>query len=84
MYPKFDNNSDEIMQYIMTVFKAKALTKGYNYSNKFRRDDALKIKILLPAKTINEPDWQFMEDYIKEIQKKVQNKIFKQKGIKRK
>ena len=84
MYPKFDNNSDEIMQYIMTVFKAKALTKGYNYSNKFRRDDALKIKILLPAKTINEPDWQFMEDYIKEIQKKVQNKTFKQKGHKKK
>ena len=84
MYPKFDNNSDEIMQYIMTVFKAKALTKGYNYSNKFRRDDALKIKILLPAKTINEPDWQFMEDYIKEIQKKVQNKTFKQKGHRKK
>ena len=84
MYPKFDNNSDEIMQYIMTVFKAKALTKGYNYSNKFRRDDALKIKILLPAKTINEPDWQFMEDHIKEIQKKVQNKTFKQKGHKKK
>lgn len=69
MYPKFDNNSDEIIQYIMTVFKAKALTKGYNYSNKFRRDDALKTKILLPAKTINEPDWQFMENYIKETQK---------------
>ena len=84
MYPKFDNNSDEIMQYIMTVFKAKALTKGYNYSNKFRRDDALKIKILLPAKTINEPDWQFMEEYIKEIQKKVQNKTFKQKGHRKK
>lgn len=75
MYPKFDNNSDEIMQYIMTVFKAKALTKGYNYSNKFRRDDALKIKILLPAKTINEPDWQFMEDYIKELTTKTSKNI---------
>lgn len=84
MYPKFDNNSDEIMQYIMTVFKAKALTKGYNYSNKFRRDDALKIKILLPAKTINEPDWQFMEGYIKEIQKKVKDRTFKQKGHRKK
>lgn len=75
MYPKFDNNSDEIIQYIMTVFKAKALTKGYNYSNKFRRDDALKTKILLPAKTINEPDWQFMENYIKELTTKTSKNI---------
>lgn len=43
-----------------------------------------KIKVLLPAKAINEPDWQFMEDYIKEIQKKVQNKTFKQKGHRKK
>ena len=66
---------DEIIQYIMTVFKAKALTNGYNYSNKFRRDDALKTKILLPAKTINEPDWQFMENYIKELTTKTSKNI---------
>lgn len=43
-----------------------------------------KIKVLLPAKAINEPDWQFMEDYIKKIQKKVQNKTFKQKEHRKK
>ena len=43
-----------------------------------------KIKVLLPAKAINEPDWQFMEDYIKEIQKKVQNKTLSKKNIERK
>ena len=35
----------------------------------------LKTKILLPAKTINEPDWQFMENYIKELTTKTSKNI---------
>lgn len=34
-----------------------------------------KIKVLLPAKAINEPDWQFMEDYIKELTTKTSKNI---------
>ncbi len=38
----------------------------YSYGNQFRQDNADKDKILLPVNDKNKPDYQFMEDYIKE------------------
>ncbi|MDR0299542.1 MAG: restriction endonuclease subunit S [Streptococcaceae bacterium] len=37
-----------------------------NYGNQVSSKDLLKKKILLPIDKNNNPDWQFMEDYIKE------------------
>ena len=62
MYPKYVI-SENVMRYIATVFKTKALTMGYDYANKFRRDIAEKITIKLPSKG-NKPDWEFMESYM--------------------
>lgn len=39
----------------------------YGYGRQFRKDDAEKNKILLPATKDGNPDWQFMEDYIKSL-----------------
>ena len=43
-----------------------AIVKKYNYGYKFSQTRIKKQKILLPVDSKNKPDYQFMEDYIKE------------------
>lgn len=43
-----------------------AILKKYNYGYKFSQTRIKKQKILLPVDSKNKPDYQFMEDYIKE------------------
>lgn len=74
MYPKFKNVTNNIMRFIATIFKIKALTMGYDYANKFRRDIAEKLKIKLPSKN-GEPDWEYMESYMKNIMQESEKNI---------
>jgi type I restriction-modification system DNA methylase subunit len=39
----------------------------YGYGRQFRKDDAYKNKILLPITKCGTPDWEFMEDYMKNL-----------------
>ncbi len=39
----------------------------YNYGRAFKLELVKKANILLPVNDNNEPDWQFMEDYIKQL-----------------
>ena len=83
LYPKYEDLITH--RFFITTCINKMLAAKYQDAYTYPSLAELKkIKVLLPAKAINEPDWQFMEDYIKEIQKKVQNKTFKQKGHRKK
>lgn len=83
LYPKYEDLITH--RFFITTCINKMLAAKYQDAYTYPSLAELKkIKVLLPAKAIDEPDWQFMEDYIKEIQKKVQNKTFKQKGHKKK
>ena len=42
----------------------------YSYGNQFRQDNADKDKIILPVNSKGEPDYKFMEEYIKERENK--------------
>lgn len=39
----------------------------FNYGRKWHKDRMNKSKIKLPIDTNGNPDWQFMEDYIKSL-----------------
>lgn len=39
----------------------------YNYDNQFRENNFQKEIIKLPVDSNGNPDWQFMEDYIKSL-----------------
>ena len=39
----------------------------FDYGRQIRLNDAKKIKIKLPVTKEGNPDWQFMEDYIKSL-----------------
>ena len=54
------------------LFLATILTKtleyNFDYGNKSTWNKVKDIEIKLPAKEVNEPDWKYMEDYIKELE----------------
>ena len=61
--------------YFSTIFKARAKIKGFDYGNKFRRDIASELDVLLPVDQNGDIDFGYMENYMKEIENKaIQNK----------
>ena len=70
--------------FFASCFKSTALRYGFDYSNKFRRDVALELKVLLPQTPDHTPDFEYMEDYMKEITKLAAKKVEKLKEEKTK
>ena len=61
--------------YFASIFKVRAKIKGFDYGNKFRRDVALKLDVLLPVKEDGKIDFDYMEIYMKKIEEKAKKKI---------
>ena len=72
LYPiKYEDKWNELTyQFFVSVFRGTALVKGFDYGNKFRRDIAVELMVKLPITSTGEPDWQYMEDYMKQIMDK--------------
>lgn len=61
---------DEEMNIYIAMFLIPLFRKEkyrFNYGRKWRFERMMKSKIKLPINNIYEPDWDFMEDYIKSI-----------------
>lgn len=70
----FRKNWTELsLKYFATVFRQKALSIGFDYGNKFRRDIAIKLYVLLPVDKTGQPDWGYMEEYMKKMEEKTKN-----------
>lgn len=67
------NWSELSLKYFATVFRQKALSIGFDYGNKFRRDIAVKLYILLPVDKAGQPDWAYMEEYMRKVEEKAKN-----------
>lgn len=66
LIPKF-NLTENIANFIVTVLNNSAKTLGYAYNEK-RSQQALKSEqIKLPVNVNGEPDWEYMESYMKNI-----------------
>lgn len=75
-----DNWNETTLMFFQIIFKAKARTMSYNYVNKFTRDSASKLMIPLPAiynqdKDEYEPDWEYMEEFIKNAKEENEKKL---------
>ena len=62
------------MKFFASIFRKTAVSKGFDYGNKFRRDLAINILVKLPAKD-DTPDWQYMEEYMRQIEQKTTSSI---------
>ena len=65
----------ESLQFFCAVFRKSALTKGFDYGNKFRRDIAEKLVVLLPIDEYRNPNWDYMKNYIKQVEFKVKESL---------
>ena len=77
MYPKIykDKWTDNSMRFFLVAFKSRANSLGYNYVNKFTRELAYKMSVALPVLNDGTPDWNFMEDYIQNMNKVANKKL---------
>ncbi|MBE7076401.1 MAG: hypothetical protein E7374_00730 [Clostridiales bacterium] len=79
MYPLNDLWNGKSLQYFMTVFKNVALSKNFDYANKFNRKLALNFEVSLPTADGINPDYNYMEEYIRAIEKLVIKDVVKYK-----
>ena len=74
LIPKFEIN-ELIGQYLASVLNVSARYYQYAYNNK-RSQIALKKEVInLPATPDGEPDWQYMESYMKKIMQESEQSI---------
>ena len=72
LYPigKYKNKwSKNSYLFLVTIFREKAKNMNFDYVNKFTRETAKNIVIKLPVNNEN-PDWEFMENFIIKIKNK--------------
>lgn len=77
-----DKWTRESLLFFVSVFRKTALTKGFDYGNKFRRDIAITLNVKLPIDTKGAPDWDYMESYIKDIESNVNESLAKLESVK--
>lgn len=77
LYPiKYNDKWNEYTyQFFVSVFRKKAITKGFDYGNKFRRDIAMELIIELPVMPDDRPNWAYMESYMKKVMNKSEQVI---------
>ncbi len=76
-----DSWSKYSLLFFLTSFRQKALSLGFDYGNKFRRDIATNIIVKLPVDINGNPDWDYMENYINNIKCKVCQNISSMEGV---
>lgn len=65
LLPKFEEKSLYLMLFLMTVLRESSYKYAYGRQLRIKRLKLEKIK--LPTDKNGEPDWEFMEDYIKSL-----------------
>lgn len=65
--PKQTGFNEKIANFIITSCR-KATRNKYTYAHKFNRDNMQKTVIQLPIDPTGNPDYQFMEQYIKDLE----------------
>lgn len=77
LYPiKYKEKWNELsLKFFVAMFRKASIAKGFDYGNKFRRDIASEIVVKLPVSAKSEPDWKYMEDYMRNVEAKVQSAI---------
>lgn len=73
--PKYKNKWNKYsLLFFATALRKAAFTMNVNYVNKFTREIAKNLIVKLPIDINKEPNWLFMEDYIKQtIKKQIEN-----------
>lgn len=69
-----DNLNSYVKMFISTIINRYS---EYSYKEQFRQKNADNLTIKLPVTSNGEPDWNYMEEYMKKIEEKTQEKLSK-------
>lgn len=70
LYPKFTMNR-QIALFIVPLIKG--VSSRYDYIDKWKKEAMEVDKIYLPVDKNGDPDWDYMEEYMKMVQRKTEN-----------
>ena len=73
LYPKFEM-SVNCAHFIIPIIKK--LSYKYAYTDKWTAEKMADSELLLPAKTEEQPDWNYIESYMCELTNRVQKNLF--------
>ena len=79
IYFLISNNISKYSKLFITTIINSTLKEKYSFSHQFRQKDLDTLTINLPSTPDNFPDWQYMEDYMKEITKLATKRVEKLK-----
>lgn len=71
----------ECLLFFVSSFRKSAFTMGFDYGNKFRRDIAVQLKVLLPIDLSEIPDWGYMRKYIRQLENTVNESLTKLQSV---
>ena len=78
MYPKNFVLNENIALFLISIMR-RTFGSDFDYANKFTRSLVSETKILLPAAESYEPDWGYMEKYIRAVEKLTISDVVKYK-----
>ena len=70
MYPtgKYkDCWSEKSLLFFVSIFRSRAINSHYDYVNKFTRDSAKEMVVMLPVDKTGNPDFAYMEEYMQNL-----------------
>lgn len=70
LYPKFTMNR-QIALFIVPLIKG--VSSRYDYIDKWKKEAMEADKIYLPVDKTGQPDWAYMEEYMRKVEEKVKN-----------
>lgn len=73
-YPKFEQNFEIAMFLIPLICK---IGEKYKFVDKWKLEDMCNDKVKLPVNKNGEPDWEYMENYMKHVMQDTQSKLDK-------
>lgn len=74
MYPIGDYKNkwnEKSYLFFISVFRSRAIGLNFDYVNKFTREDAKKMTIKLPVDNNGDPNFAYMEQYMKNLESEV-------------
>ena len=75
IYFLISNNISKYSKLFITTIINSTLKEKYSFSHQFRQKDLDTLTINLPSTQDNFPDWQYMEDYMKNVMEQAKKKL---------
>ena len=75
IYFFINDTLNEYVKLFIVVSLQSVIKSSFEYRDQFRQDNADNAKVYLPVSSSGEPDWNLMEQYMRQVELQVKNSI---------